>query len=211
MKRLLIFDMDGVLSDSSEGILYCYRKTGEEFGRADIPEGLLRSGLGGPFAENIMRILDIPPERTMDAVKVYVSHYIEKGFDMCSGFPGTREALEALRAKGYVMCVATMMAEEFALRTMERLGLRDLFLSIRGASLKEPVQKRELVGRCLSDAGATADEAVMIGDTEDDLEAAKAVGMDFVAVTYGYGFTDESCERRGLRHARDPKGLSEIL
>ncbi|MBR4226149.1 MAG: HAD hydrolase-like protein [Candidatus Methanomethylophilaceae archaeon] len=211
MKKLLIFDLDGTLSDSSEGILYCYRKTGEAFGRTDIPEDSLRSGLGGPFAENMMRIIGIPPEKVMDGVKVYVSNYVEKGFSMCSGFPGTREALEGLRSKGYVLCVATMMVEEFSVRTLEKLGIRDLFLSVRGTNLKTAVYKDELIRRCLSDAGAAVDEAVMIGDSFDDLDAARGMGMDFIAAAYGYGLPPEVCEREGLRYVEEPMGLCGIL
>jgi len=211
MKKLLIFDLDGTLSDSSEGILYCYRKTGEAFGKTDIPEETLRSGLGGPFAENMMRIIGIPPEKIMDGVKVYVGNYIDKGFSMCSGFPGTRKALENLRDKGYVMCVATMMVEEFSIKTLEKLGILDLFLSVRGTNLKTAIYKRELIEKCLADAGATVDETVMIGDSYDDLDAASTMEMDFIAAAYGYGLPKELCEEKGIAYVEEPMGLCDIL
>ena len=211
MKKLLIFDLDGTLSDSSEGILYCYRKTGEAFGKTNVPEKSLRSGLGGPFVENMVRILGIPQEKIMDGVKVYVSNYIEKGFSMCSGFPRTREALEGLRAKGYILCVATMMVEEFSIKTLEKLEIRDLFLSVRGTNLKTAISKRELIEKCLADAGATVEEAVMIGDSLDDLDAAESIGMDFVAASYGYGLPKELCEERGITYVEEPIGLCDVL
>ncbi len=211
MKKLLVFDLDGTLSDSSEGILYCYRRTGEAFGRTDIPEESLRSGLGGPFVENMVRIIGIPPERIMDGVKVYLSHYVDKGFSMCTGYPGARKALECLRSKGYVLCVATMMVEEFSVRTLEKLGIHDMFLSVRGTNFKTAVSKRELIERCLADADADVDEAVMIGDSFDDLDAARALGMDFVAAAYGYGLPKDVCEREGVPYAESLPELCDLL
>jgi phosphoglycolate phosphatase len=211
MKKLLIFDLDGTLSDSSEGILYCYRKTAEAFGITGISEESYRSGLGGPFVENMIRILGISQDRIMDAVKIYVSHYIEKGFSLCGGFPGTKESLEYLRTKGYVMCVATMMVEEFSVKTLEKLGIRDCFLSVNGTNLKTPINKCQLIQKCLDDADAKADYAVMIGDCDDDMESAGKMGIDFVAATYGYGLTKEFCEEKGIPYAESPEDFRRIF
>ena len=124
---------------------------------------------------------------------------------------GTWEALECLRSKSYVLCVATMMVEEFSVRTLEKLGIRDMFLSVRGTNFKTAISKRELIEKCLADAGATVEEAVMIGDSLDDLDAAESIGMDFVAASYGYGLPKELCEERGITYVEEPIGLCDVL
>ncbi len=211
MRELLIFDLDGTLSDSSEGILHCYRKTGEAFGRPDIPEEVLRTGLVGPFAENMKRIVGIPDERLMEGVAFYVSLFAKEGFEKGKAFPGTAEALGKLRDRGHRMCVATLMAEEFSERTLERLGIRGFFDMVCSASTKVPVSKTELVTRCLEGMGRRPEEAVVIGDSVDDLEAARSVGAGFVGVTYGYGLTREHCEREGVPSASEPSGIPDAL
>ncbi len=211
MKRLLIFDLDGTLSDSSDGILHCYRSTGEAFGRTDIPEEVLRTGLVGPFAENMKRIVGIPDERLMDGVRFYVSVFAKEGFGMVKGFPGTAEALEELRSEGYGMCVATLMAEEFSELALEKLGIRPFFDHINSASTKVPVTKAELIRRCLEDMGAEPEDAVIIGDSLDDLNAAEAVGAGFLGVTYGYELTEELCREKGIPSASEPAGIPEAL
>ncbi|MBP5203281.1 MAG: HAD family hydrolase [Candidatus Methanomethylophilaceae archaeon] len=211
MKKLLIFDLDGTLSNSSDGILHCYKRTAEAFGRTDIPDEVLRTGLVGPFAENMKRIVGISDERLMDGVKVYVSLFAKEGFDMVKGFPGTAEALEELRSEGYRMCIATLMAEDFSEVTLEKLGIRPFFDRINSANTKYPVTKVQLVEKCLEDMGVRPEDAVMIGDSEDDLNAAEAVGAGFLGVTYGYELTKESCEERGIPSVSEPAGIPGAL
>ena len=87
------------------------------------------------------------------------------------------------------------------------MDLDGCFLTSRGCPYDRWVTKQELINSCLETAGVTPEEAVMVGDCLDDLESARKAGMDFVGVTYGYGFSEEDCVREGRPFARTPKEL----
>ena len=211
MKKLLIFDLDGTLSDSSAGVIHCYKKTCEKFGVKNVPEEEFRKGLGGPFAENLLRITGLPKERLREAVDYYVSVFASEGFGMCRGFPGIRETLENLRSQGYRMCVATLMADDFTGKFLGKLGIDGLFDSVRSANVSVPVTKKELILKCLEDAGTAGKDAVMIGDSADDMESAAEAGLGFIAAAYGYGLPESVCIEKGIKYVKKPEDLLGIL
>ena len=135
--KLIIFDLDGTVNDSSPGIIYCFRRTGESFGKPNLSDEFLQSGLSGPFEVNIARLLDLRPDQVSEAIKEYITYYTECGQKMARMFKGMRETLEYLKSRGYLLGVATMMVDEYARGTLENYGIIDLFDTIHGTSLDE--------------------------------------------------------------------------
>jgi len=209
--KLIIFDLDGTVNDSSPGIIYCFRKTGESYGKTDIPEELLRSGLSGPFEVNIKKLLDLEPEQVDEAIKEYVSYYVAEGQKMARLFIGINKTLQYLKSRGYLLGIATMMVDEYARSTLKNYGILDLFDTIHGASLTEVCHKEDLIRGCLKDTGLSPEEAVMIGDGSDDFRAAKDVGTEFIAALYGYEIDTGFCTQNGIRGINDISELKTLF
>jgi len=197
-KKLLIFDMDGTINDSSSGITYCFKKTCEAFGKDDVTEELLRTGLCGPFVENLLNIVGIEQSQVPEAVDIYVRHYSSEGQFMSTLFPDVPETLAYLRSKGYDLAVATLMVEGYALKTLEDRGILDHFDTVHGASLDVEYTKQYLIEQCLDSVGASPEESVMIGDGRDDHISAVKAGIDFIGVSYGYEIDQEYCRSNGI-------------
>ena len=202
--KLIIFDLDGTVNDSSPGIIYCFRKTGESYGKPDLSDEWLSTGLSGPFEINIQRLLDLRQDQVEPAIKEYVSYYIETGQKMAHMFAGMKDTLEYLKSRGYLLGVATMMVDEYARGTLANYGIIDLFDTIHGTSLVEVRRKERLIRECLEDTGVSPEEAVMIGDGSDDYKAAMDAGTEFIGALYGYEIDAGFCTQNGV------KGISDI-
>lgn len=209
--KLIIFDLDGTVNDSSPGIIYCFRRTGESFGKPNLSDEFLQSGLSGPFEVNIARLLDLRPDQVSEAIKEYITYYTECGQKMARMFKGMRETLEYLKSRGYLLSVATMMVDEYARGTLENYGIIDLFDTIHGTSLDEVRHKEWLIEACLKDTGSLPEEAVMIGDGSDDYRAAMAAGTDFIGALYGYEIDIGFCTQNGVRGISDITELKSIF
>ena len=211
MKKLIIFDMDGTINDSSPGITYCFRKTCEHYGKTDVSDELLRTRLCGPFMDNLKSIVGINDSQIPEAVDFYVKHYASEGQAMARLFPDISDVIRTLKDSGYRLAIATLMAEKYAVMTLKKESIYDLFETVHGASFEVEYTKRDLLEQCLDSTGVSVRDTIMIGDGVDDYLSAKGMGMDFIAAGYGYELDPGFCEEHGLRYVRDPKGLLDVL
>ena len=210
-KKLIIFDKDGTLMDTAPGSMRAVVRTAEMLGKK-VPseEDMLRSFCGS-FGHNIKWLLDLTDEEQIPAIMTYVKLYGEdEGYYDFREYPGMSEVIAELSGR-YMLSVATMMYTDFALKSLSAMDVDGCFLTIRGVALDHWVSKLDLIKECMEFAEVTPDETVMVGDSHDDLESAKAAGIDFVAVTYGFDFTEEECREKGILHANSPQELLEIL
>lgn len=209
--KAIVFDLDGTINDSSPGIIHCFKLTGEHYGIYNIPEELLRSGLSGPFTNNLRNILGLKEEQFQEAIKIYTDFYVAGGQWMSQLFPGIKTALETLKSRGYRLGVATMMVDEYAKETLSKYGILEMFDAVHGASFTIPYNKEDLIEQCLYSMDVRPDEAVMIGDGIDDYRASRIAGTEFIGVTYGYGLTERVCKENGIRYADEPGKITDLI
>lgn len=210
-KKLVILDLDGTVNDSSPGFVFCYKKTGEHYGKFDISDEELKLGLSGPFEINLAKMLDLTPEQIPEAIKIYVGYYEEYGRNMSKLFEGIPDLLEYLRQNGYMIALATMMEEGYAKQTLHKYGIDVFFDAIHGASFIVPYTKHDLIELCLTALDVSPSDAVMIGDGVDDHLSAVKSNVDFIGAVYGYGITKEYCEANSVPFIRKPEELKKLL
>ena len=209
--KLVIFDLDGTVNDSSPGVIHCFQATAEIFGKIIPRDEVIRYGLTGPFEKNIKKLLELRDDQVKDAIDEYVKLYIAEGQWESRLFPGIEDALRELKSRGYLIGLATLMAQEFAESTLERRGILDLFDTINGASLTTYVTKEDLIDKCLLATETSPEESLMVGDSTDDFRASTICGVDFLGVTYGYGLDEEICNKNSIRFVDSPKDLVEAI
>lgn len=182
--RLAIFDADGTLFDSLEGIYASIRHTIGEMGLRDLSDEEMRLHIGPPVDEAYRRSFGISGDVLEETVRCHREFNTEHGVVMSSVFPGIADMLDALKSRGILTAVASLKPSETLARMIGIHGLA--FDSVHGYSGTET--KGDLIRMCMSDLGCAPGETVMVGDTVNDEAGAESAGTDFIPVSYGYGF-----------------------
>jgi len=181
-----LFDFDGTLVDTTEMIHQSMRHAASSvLGRDDIPRETLLANVGQPLPRQ-MELIDA--ERAELLLEAYRQHHEEHHDDLIGEFPGIEEALTRLRSAGIQVAVVTskrLVSVEMALKNLP--GLRDVvdrFVTMEDTTEHKPHPEPLLRGLELL-GNVPKEEAVYVGDSPFDVEAAKAAGLTSVAVSWG--------------------------
>ena len=186
MGKRILFDLDGTLTDSGEGIMNCASLALEHFGLPVPDRETLRVFVGPPL-DKTFREFGVPADRTDEAIAVYRSRYTTVGKWENYPYPGVEELLLRLRQKGHRLFVATSKPEAMSKEILEKFGLAPYFEQICGATLDGSRSKKEDVIAYLLDLTQGAEPMIMVGDTAYDVTGAAAHGIPTVGVSWGYG------------------------
>ena len=205
-----MFDLDGTLLDSSQGIVNSFRATLDEMG-LDATEAQLRSLIGPPLWHSF-RTLGVAEPAVDEAVALYRRYYAESGVFEAVVYPGIHEVLSAIRDAGIAMGVATAKRVDFATQMLHAHLLGDFFDVIAGASVDLVVsEKYEIIDEVLRHWSVPPTSSLwMVGDRRYDVEAAKRHGLTAIGVTWGFGTEAELLESGAdalVHEARDLLGL----
>ena len=204
MKKAILFDLDGTLTDSGEGIMNCAKLALTHYNLPIPSEAELRTFVGPPLHESFIRF-GVPAEEAENAIKVYRSRYLTVGKYENHPYEGIRELLEALKAAGHTLYVATSKPEATSVDILEHFDLAKYFDIICGASFdRSRSSKEDVIAYLLSQCG-DYDQKIMVGDTAFDVIGAKMHGIPTVGVAWGYGKV-EDMEKAGavsIAHTMD--------
>lgn len=196
MKKVL-FDLDGTLINSQEGITKAVQYALREYmGIEESDLESLRCFIGPPLSLMFDAKYHIPQEHMEPMVEKYREYYDAVGMNQCMLYPGAKEILQHLREKGYTIAIASSKPEVSCKGILENLGVAGYFDYIVGASLGPERREKVLVLKeAFRRMGVTdPDEVVLIGDTKYDVLGAKAAGIDCVGVSFGFGTREELLE-----------------
>ena len=208
----MIFDLDGTLTDSAEGIVSSFRHALGAIGAA-VPEGDLVSRIVGPPMHHTLRGMGLG-EHADAAIAAYRADYITRGWAMNSLFDGIPELLADLRTAGVRLAVATSKAEPTAQRILAHFGLDGHFEVVAGASVDgSRATKADVVAHALAQLEPLPDRVLMVGDRSHDVEGAAEHGIDTVVVGWGYGHADfdQAGAVAALAHVPTLADLREVL
>lgn len=187
--QLVIFDLDGTLTDSAKGIVSSFRHALGSVG-AVVPDGDLAPMVVGPPMHHTLRQLGLG-EHTDAAIAAYRSDYRTRGWAINRLFDGIPALLADLRAAGVRLAVATSKAEPTAQRILAHFGLDDHFEVVAGASVDgSRATKADVVAHALAQLAPQPERVLMVGDRSHDVEGAAEHGIDTVVVGWGYGRQD---------------------
>lgn len=190
MPKSILFDLDGTLTDSGEGIMNCAALALERLGIPIPPRDALRVFVGPPLHDTF-RQFGVPEDQVDEAIRIYRSRYVPIGKFENTPYPGIRELLEKLRAQGNRLYVATSKPEEMAVEVLEHFDLAHFFDHICGASLDRSRSAKDAVISYLLQLHGADGQMVMVGDTVFDVLGAAAHGIPSVGVAWGYGSVEE--------------------
>lgn len=190
MKKTILFDLDGTLTDSGEGIINCATLALRHFGLPIPSYADMCTFVGPPLRDSFIRF-GVPADQADEAIRVYRSRYIPTGMFENTPYPGIRELLEKLRAEGYTLYVATSKPEEMSVTILEKFDLAKYFHRICGASIDSSRSTKDAVIAYLLESSGAKEDMVMVGDTKYDILGAKAHGIPAIGVGWGYGKVEE--------------------
>jgi phosphoglycolate phosphatase len=184
-RRLVLFDMDGTLVDSTPGIWASIRSAATELGLpAPTPEQL-RSMVGPPLQDGFAAAFGLGGDDVDRAVAAYRVHYAAGAMFDADVYPGVPDLLAALRADGAVLAVATSKPEPFAVRILEHAGLLGCFDSVHGATLDGTVRHKDQVVAAALAAHPEGRRPVLVGDRSHDVLGARAHGLPCIGAGWG--------------------------
>lgn len=209
--KLVIFDLDGTILDTTEGILLSVNHTIDKYGIPKPSNEILLSFIGPPIQVSFKEIYGFSEEKIQEMAVAFrncysSSEYLYKAIP----YEGVYDLFAYLKDHGYQIAIATYKREDYALRLLRKFHFDDYTDIMFGADNENKLKKKDIIIRCLEKAGVNPEEALMVGDTEHDANGAKSLGMDFVAVTYGFGFNKNNLPTDVSNLKRADKALDII-
>jgi phosphoglycolate phosphatase len=211
MSRLVLFDLDGTLVDSTPGIWASVRVAAAELGLPEPTPGQLRSMVGPPLEDGFAGAFGLPPADVARAVAAYRAYYGAGALLDADVYPGVPELLAALRADGAVLAVATSKPEPFAVRVLAHVGLLPEFAGVHGATLDGAVRhKDQVVGAALA-AHPDGERPVLVGDRSHDVLGARAHGLPCIGAGWGPALPGELAAAGAAAVAGSPAEVVGLL
>lgn len=214
----IFFDLDGTLTDPGPGITRCVEHALVSLGRPAPDLESLKRFVGPPLQQSFAEILETR-EEVAEAIRLYRERFVPVGMFENSVYPDVPPGLAALKRAGHRLWVVTSKPHVYARRIVEHFGLSGLFEEVYGSELSgENADKTDLLREVLAREAVRPEDACMIGDRALDVLAARAHGVEAIAVLWGYGSKEELaaaapdrvvasmlelCEHIGRRTRRD--------
>lgn len=212
-KKAILFDLDGTLTDSCEGIINSIVYTLDAYGVTGYDRNDLYRFVGPPLTESFKELLCVDGEKVMEAVEKYREYFRDTGIFENRLYDGVESLLNSLANSGKKIILATSKAEAFAVRILEHFNILQYFEVVAGSELSgERNKKDEVIKYALDKAGLSAlNDAVMVGDRKYDITGAKRSGIDSIGILYGYGSREELEEAGATAIAETVEELKRLL
>ena len=194
MSEVILFDLDGTLTDSAPGITRCVQYALRHFGIHEPDLEKLECFVGPPLKEMFMEYAGFDSMQADEAVAKYRERYTEKGIFENSVYEGIPQLLSKCREKGRILGVASSKPRVFVEKILEYFDLRKYFTVVVGAELDGTrTDKAEVIEEALRQLGCenNRQKVLMVGDRLHDVKGAAACGLQCVGCAYGYGGREE--------------------
>lgn len=206
--KYLIFDFDGTVNDTSEGIFFTFRRVLELMGVSSDGIDFTRH-IGPPLEFSYTEL--VGETHSNEGIELHRKVYAECNCNQMSHlYDGIRQTLLTLKNAGYQLAIASSKYEPHAIESIKYHNLSDIFKIVYGQNEKRGY-KTEVLRQLIEDNGWEKDKCLMIGDTPYDIDGAHENGIDAMAVTYGFGKIDELRQSHPEFTAHSPQEIAQIL
>lgn len=190
--KTVLFDLDGTIIDSEEGITNCIRYVLDCWNMEQPPQKDLLQFIGPPLKEQFQIVFGFDEVKAGVSDMKFREEFDRKGIFECVLYPGIADTLRQLKLLGYRILLASSKHEEACVRIIEHFHLLHCFDGIFGAQgTGKGCSKEYVLNRLFRETGIDRTEAVLIGDTRFDVLGAKAAGIPCIGAAYGFGSREE--------------------
>lgn len=186
---LAVFDVDGTLLDTTEGVLSSVKYTIEKFGFEPLSQEKLRKFIGPPIQNSFATAYNLSGDILQEIAGVFRNRYKDVDLFKAEPYEGIYDAMQWLLDNNVKIAIATYKRQDYAEKILKKFGFDKYTDIMYGADHENKLKKRDIIEKCIADSGITDySKVVMIGDSDNDAIGAREIGVNFIAVTYGFGF-----------------------
>lgn len=202
-----IFDMDGVLIDNSEGIMYCAEYAINKLGLPPLSKDTLKKFIGPALIWSLKTYCKISEEKAEEGLYIYREKYINEGINMFKLYDGIYDTVKTLCDAGVKCSVSSGKPQESVEYILKKAKMTEFFDAVAGAvfptkvSSKDEQLKKALIER----------PAVMIGDRVFDIDSAYNAKIDCIFVTYGFGDDSDLAGHKPQHIVHSPKEILKVI
>jgi phosphoglycolate phosphatase len=196
--RMILIDVDGTLVDSVPDLAWCVDELMRRLGREPHGEAKVRDWVGNGVERLCRRALigrmdGEPSQQDFDkAYPIFLELYAENTSKRSVLYPGVREGLDHFKSQGYLLGCVTNKAAQFTIPLLRDLGVYDDFgIVVSGDTLPVKKPDPQPLLHAAAHFGVTAEQSLMIGDSQSDVKAARAAGFQIVCMSYGYNHGED--------------------
>jgi len=191
--KAIVLDLDGTVIFSEPGVLRCIRYALSELSVKEPEYTVLKSCIGPPLTESFHLRLGVAPKDCDKALQLFRQEYDTKGKYECELYPGIRELIAELKKQGYLLFLGSSKNQSACNSILSHFEIDQYFDGIYGSS-EDAVRetKEEVLAYLLEcESSLSVEDCLLVGDTKYDVLGAKAVSMDCLGVTYGFGSKED--------------------
>lgn len=192
MIKAVIFDLDGTLLDTGKGVVKSVKYTIQQMKLPSLSQSELETFVGPPIKNKLQQTFNLTEEQAVEGMNIFRNHYGKEDIYIAEPYAAIEDLLGMLKRDGFKLGVATYKREDQAIKLLEKMQIADFFDVIHGADPEGKMSKADVINKSLLDLDCDSQEAVMVGDSDNDAIGAATAGMHFLGVTYGYGFKSEA-------------------
>lgn len=213
MYQVILFDLDGTLTDPGEGITNSVAYALNKYGITVSDKKELYRFIGPPLHESFEEYYDFSQENAMQAVAYYREYFTQTGIYENLVYDGIQDLLESLKEAGKKVILATSKPEPFAKQILEYFHLSDYFDFAAGSNMDGTrTRKADVIGYALESCQISEySKVVMIGDRMHDVLGAAQFGIDTIGVLYGYGSEEELKSAGAVYLAERPEHILQFI
>lgn len=208
---LVIFDVDGTILDTSEGVISAVKHTIAEMEFDMLSDEVLAGFIGPPIQDSFAKAYGIGGDILQDIASVFRGYYKEVDLFKAVPYEGIYEVFQELVERKIMVAIATYKREDYAITLLKHFGFDRYTGNIHGGDHENKQKKKDIIELCILESGITDKRrVVMVGDTNHDAIGAELMGIDFIGVTFGFGFNSEE-DMMKVKHVGCSAKAEEIL
>lgn len=194
MKKYILFDLDGTLTDPKEGITKSVQYALEKYGIHEKCDNLIEF-IGPPLKDSFAEFYGFDDAKCDEAIAFYRERFSTIGLFENRVYPGVINSLKKLKQEGRILAIATSKPTVFTMRICDKFGLTPYFDIIVGSELDgRNTRKCDVINKVIKELGCNVCDAIMVGDRKHDIIGAKLCGMESIGVRCGYAVGNELVE-----------------
>ena len=210
----VIFDLDGTLLDTSEGIFKSVGYVIDTLRLASPSDEVMRTFIGPPVQKSFARIYDMDKADANHAAGLFRDRYKENDLLLAKPYEGIFDAIRDLNNAGARTAVATYKRQDYAEKILKHFGFDKVCACLCGSDFDGVLTKKDIIENAIKGMEISdRRRVVMVGDSDNDAMGAEEIGVDFIGVTYGFGFnSSEDVNRyKNIGSADSPSQIVRIV